>query len=216
MTATTPKKNPAPRTLRDVGQAIKERRDFTVGNVSAKRFTNGLPEYATGPRGWTNPSLPTPEAGARYIVWSYGTPIGWIDRHGVAYVTPENFSVSTSRHVSIVSSALTDDEGGRKCDKERARKRYAKIRSEYLAEAARQRAERKAIMQRYRREDARREREEARKFQAESEAAIASIVQGTPMPPVVLGIEGEVEAIESILAVRDARVTRSNDDVTHA
>ena len=43
---------------------------------------------------------------AAYIVWSYGTPIAWLDADGKWQIPEARYSVTTSRHQGTVSSAL--------------------------------------------------------------------------------------------------------------
>jgi hypothetical protein len=66
-------------------------------------------DYApTGPiaRGWLEeppyPSLPV------YIVWSYDTPIAWVENSGQWVVTKQRFSQTTGRHQSALRMALSE------------------------------------------------------------------------------------------------------------
>ena len=90
---------------RDVPALIKARKAFDIGNVHA---TSHYPHGTTWstPVGWSR--VMWPQHGALYIVFSYGTAIGWIDKWGRAKKTPQTYSNSTSRHQGLLYT-LEDD-----------------------------------------------------------------------------------------------------------
>lgn len=46
------------------------------------------------------------QSGAKYVIYSYGTPIAWISAHGKWFVPEIRYSVTTSKHQSIVRGAV--------------------------------------------------------------------------------------------------------------
>jgi|SRR6478735_60745 len=94
------------KTLGDVPSLIKARKAFQIGNMKADNF------YAAGgsafsiPTGWAN--VMWPQRGSLYVVYSYGTAIGWIDQWGRAKKTPETFSNTTSRHQGLLYTLVDD------------------------------------------------------------------------------------------------------------
>lgn len=44
--------------------------------------------------------------GVTYVVVSYGTPIAWQRADGSWYVTSRRYSLTTSRHISLISRAI--------------------------------------------------------------------------------------------------------------
>jgi hypothetical protein len=102
---------------RDVPALIRARKAFTIGNVSAtSHYPDGVP--STPYKGMNR--LMWPQPGALYIIYSYTTPIAWIDQWGRAKRTPQRFSTTTSRHQSLCYY-LDDDAKvtGRKRDRDR-------------------------------------------------------------------------------------------------
>lgn len=45
------------------------------------------------------------QSGARYTIWSYDTPIGWIDRKGSWVIPQVNLGSITAKHQALVSAA---------------------------------------------------------------------------------------------------------------
>lgn len=43
---------------------------------------------------------------AQYVVYSYDTPIAWVDENGEVRIPDEKYSITTSRHQGIVRSYL--------------------------------------------------------------------------------------------------------------
>lgn len=82
--------------LRDIPDKIAQLESFDGNSMSGYFFSDGA--YGIQP-GRGNESPPN---GSIYIVWSYGTPIAWIDQVGRAYRVPHKFSVTTSKHQSIL------------------------------------------------------------------------------------------------------------------
>lgn len=205
------------KTLASTFSLIRDRKEFTIGNMSAISY------YPDGARylphsGWNHGPL-LPGVGAKYLVFSYSTPIAWIDDLGRAVFCPQTFSHSTSRHMGYARQALGNDPcttkalAAKRATRDRKEERIVR---KWREEVEYERKETK-------RENARQEREH-RKAQAEQErllaeevarekalldaevqAAIASVVSGTPMPPALLGVEGEVEAMQSIAEVMRTR-----------
>jgi len=76
--------------------------DFRMGSLHGDAST-----YGTGrlPREWAN-TFNARSHVIDFVVRSYGTPIGWYDRE-MGWVVPlERYSVTTSRHQSILRTAL--------------------------------------------------------------------------------------------------------------
>ena len=211
------------KTLADSVELIRQRKDFQIGNIMGKAFAK--PDYPNGltsrpQRGWNAGPLFVPR-GARYVLFSYYTPVAWIDDLGRAVFCPQTFSSSTTRHMSYFRAALMDDPCTTKAlaakrdtrdrkeeklvRKWREEKEYE--RKEERREAARrERARRREVAESERLLAEERAREKAR-LDTEVQAAIDSLTKGTPMPPAILGVEGEVEAMQSIaeaMRTRDA------------
>lgn len=209
------------KTLADSVELIRERKDFQIGNIMGEAFTkpnypNGL-NYRIHP-GWNKGPLFVP-LGARYVLYSYRTPIAWIDDLGRAVFCPQTFSTSTTRHMGYFRAALRDDPcttkalaAKRDTRDRKEEKLVRKWREEKEYERKEERREAARRERARRREDAESERllaeERARekaRLDAEVQAAIDSLTKGTPMPPVVLGIEGEIEAMQSVADVMRTR-----------
>lgn len=211
------------KTLADSVELIRQRKDFKIGNIEGRAFAK--PDYPNGltyrpQRGWNTGPLFVP-IGARYVLFSYYTPVAWIDDLGRAVFCPQTFSPSTSRHMHYFRAALVDDPCTTKAlaakrdtrdrkeeklvRKWREEKEYE--RKEERREAARrERARRREVAESERLLAEERAREKAR-LDTEVQAAIDSLTKGTPMPPAILGVEGEVEAMQSIaeaMRTRDA------------
>lgn len=46
--------------------------------------------------------------GATYVIYSYATPIAWLDANGVWQVPDVKYSVTTSRHQSLIATAVSE------------------------------------------------------------------------------------------------------------
>jgi hypothetical protein len=95
-------------TVRDADQPISEHRTFTAASMSA-RATSPDDQYR-GPSGrlpydWTPTFMRDTADGLAYIVYSYGTPIGWERSDGLRVIPNVSYSVTTSRHQSQVRGA---------------------------------------------------------------------------------------------------------------
>lgn len=205
------------KTLASTLDLIRERKEFAIGNVSA---TSHYPDGAKRqPFQGRNHGPLLPGVGVKYLVFSYNTPIAWIDDLGRAVFCPQTFSRSTSRHMGYARRALENDPcttkalAAKRTTRDRKEERIVRKwregveyeRKETRRENARQERER-------RRERAEEERllaeERAREkalLDAEVQAAIDSLTTGAPMPPAILGVEGEVEAMQSIAEVMRTR-----------
>ena len=105
-----------PRTLNDAAAWIAERKPFDCGNMSARSYPAPVHIHP----GWNSMLRPGPVV---YAVFSYSTPIGWIDDLGRAVVPPETHSNSTSRHQGIVRCALKGDPvEGKRVEKARVKR----------------------------------------------------------------------------------------------
>lgn len=199
----------------DAHRLIAERKPFQISHISAISYyateddphlwrdekgvqhTGGawdLPD-----RGWGDVEGLRPEIGVRYVVLSYATPIAWVDKDGVAVKTPQHFSITTSHHQGELRK-LEDDPGGSARAKTQARRRYEKAIAAYHQRLKEERAEARRAAAAWRAERKRAQRAEERARRQEVNEALASIVYGPADKPVLLGIEGEREAIDSILA----------------
>lgn len=80
--------------LRDARQKVRNLESFTGNSLRGEAFPGGIgykPSWGRGSYG--------PYKDAVYIVWSYGTPVLWVDGRGKVNRTPEKFSVTTSKHM---------------------------------------------------------------------------------------------------------------------
>lgn len=80
--------------LRDTPDKIAKLQTFHGNNMRGQFFGRGGARYSPD-RGIGREA---PPQGSIYVVWSYATPIAWIDNVGRAHRVPEKFSVSTSKH----------------------------------------------------------------------------------------------------------------------
>lgn len=81
--------------LREVSKKIRNLEDFNGNSVSGKAYPGGIgyqPDWGRASAG--------PGRDAVYIVWSYATPVLWVDGVGKVHRTKEKFSVTTSKHMS--------------------------------------------------------------------------------------------------------------------
>lgn len=142
-------------TLRDVPTLVAARKAFDAGNVSAVSYyqpdiygrQRGLGDEVRGQNRYV-----WPKAGALYLVYSYSTPIAWIDEFGIARRSPQNFSVTTSRHQGMLWG-FEDDEPlrGTKRDRQWATKLFERGVAAYHQdrEALRRERQRDAAKRRY-------------------------------------------------------------------
>ena len=96
-------------TRRQVPEALAERTSFSASALSAKKFdppvkgtevsAGRLPEDARA-------ALRSAEVG--YVIYSYITPIAWETAEGEFVIPQVKYSATTSRHQSLVQSALLD------------------------------------------------------------------------------------------------------------
>lgn len=87
--------------IHEAATPISERRTFTAASMSA-RATSADDQYR-GPAGllpytWESTFFADTADGRAYIVYSYGTPIGWERSDGLRVVPPVRYSNSTARH----------------------------------------------------------------------------------------------------------------------
>lgn len=81
-----------------IADGVREWRYFIHGNVSGTRecstFGQLPQEYWASARN------------AQYLIYSYQTPIAWVDSDGVWFVPDVRYSVTTTNHQSAVKSAI--------------------------------------------------------------------------------------------------------------
>lgn len=101
---------------RDAVDHLRVRAEMTshTGSLRATglRTLSGIGGASAGrlPAAWAARFYADREAGIVYLVWSYGTPIGWVTSAG-DYVIPDvRHSVTTSRHQSILHRAWSAPE----------------------------------------------------------------------------------------------------------
>lgn len=201
-------------TLAQAGPLIAKREVFDAGNLYSRSFYGSL--NGSGHLGAGRNSILHPGCGMLYVVYYYSTPIGWIDDLGRAVIPPEKHSVSTSRHQGIVSRYLKDDPcATKKLAAKRATrdKAEAKIISDFFDRMAKEQREARNAEARYRRMLKREALEAERQREREVAEAIASITFGpaSESGPILLGVEGEEDAMLSIARdayTRDAKIPR--------
>lgn len=89
---------------------IAREQEFTGSNTRAERFDEG--DYVdTGrlPSEWASELRRT---GARYVVFSYATPIAWVTPEGEIVVPSVKYSVSTSKVQGYVASGFRSHVNG--------------------------------------------------------------------------------------------------------
>lgn len=93
--------------LRDIPKKVAKLEDFDGNSVRGVYFEGGVKHPIH--RGQAEVG---PPAGSIYIVWSYLTPIAWIDGLGKAVRPAQKFSRTTTRHQSTLYTLkdLTEDE----------------------------------------------------------------------------------------------------------
>lgn len=96
--------------LKNTLEAIAKAQPFNAGNLKAKRF-DYVPGTGRLPNEWRE-QLERDNPG--YIVFSYGTPIGWLARRSNGkrvFVIPDvRYSPTTSAHQSVVRRAVGEYE----------------------------------------------------------------------------------------------------------
>lgn len=137
------------RTLSDAPALIAAREPFVIGALSGvSHYPNGL---AFPPnKGWN--TVVWPRTGVLYIVYSFYTPIAWIDQWGRAKRSPEKFSQRTARHQGLLYTLKDDPKiTGRKRDRDMADKIDAeRIRDHYdVLVTQRRQQQREAARRRY-------------------------------------------------------------------
>lgn len=81
--------------LRDIPSKIANLETFVGNSMEGTFFPYGTTSHISRGMGDEAPPL-----GSVYVVWSYATPIAWIDNLGRAYRVSRKFSVTTSKHQS--------------------------------------------------------------------------------------------------------------------
>lgn len=201
-------------TQRQAPDLIARREEFDASALWARSFYDQtwVDEHGRTRQGTDRPpdrgynNVLWPEVGVKYVVFSYATPIAWIDKDGVAVVTPQRFSQTTSARHQNKLWKFRDDLGGNVRARASARERYQRVIDGYHArkadEARQAKNERARLQRKYEREL----REEAKRREQDEQAAIRSIANGLPPDEVTLyHVEGEREAIDSILSSRGTR-----------
>lgn len=210
-----------PKTYDELGPYIQARLPWDLNSMSASY--HGEEGVAYGLNGGWNTYL-TPQKGTRYVIYSYATPIAWIDDVGLVVMPHNSHSNTTGKHQNHVRRWLRDDplrpgevalRALRLETYERQHEEFHKAQEEARKERARESRKRSywtdERIAAKRERDAAREQREALKEVTRSLRASGARSLGTSS----LTRQG---AIESIL--RDARVTgvtrdASNDHVTH-
>jgi hypothetical protein len=86
-------------TLRDAGMNIQRRESFKGNSIRGEAFPTSVNRGAL-PAAFDLP------VNARYVVYSYATPIAWEDSAGRVTIPATRYSVTTSRHQSICRGNL--------------------------------------------------------------------------------------------------------------
>lgn len=91
------------KTLANAEEAIKNRQPFTLRDtLSASEGWDGRFEHLPL-------DLREQVIDAKYVVYSYRTPIAWIDAAGAAHVPDVGYSPTTSQHQYLAADALSVD-----------------------------------------------------------------------------------------------------------
>lgn len=158
---------------RTAREHIHARHDFVASNFSGRAFPEGTRAHTSS--GWGSES---PPPGCTYVIWSYDTPIAWVDGKGCAHLIVESFSVTTSAHQSA-ARALTHDSRAKARDIARAEKLQAQRHAALAAWRAERKRQYSAIARARRRALAEKEREAAQaqlEFTQAERVAIESIL----------------------------------------
>lgn len=156
---------------------------FNSGNFWAEEYPGGC-ERVSNQRGTYDPPRDS-----TYVVYSYLTPIAWVEGCGRAVFSPEHFSPSTSQHQHLARYALKNRPDGdekeiaRRVEADRllaqrlaaeARVEHEKAKAQKVADrtAARERAKQARIAAA---ETRRREVEEAREVMRQRELVLAKL-----------------------------------------
>lgn len=83
---------------------LANRTPFSTANGSLRGESGSGYEVTPGRMG-NRGSMIVP-ADAVYVVWSYATPIAYVDANGYVYVTDERFSVTTSKQQGMARAWL--------------------------------------------------------------------------------------------------------------
>lgn len=204
-------------TQRDVPALIAARKAFDIGNMSATtHYPHGI--GFTPSKGQNNVMWPVTRA--LYIVYSYSTPIAWIDQYGRAKRTPQHFSVTTSKHMSRVWSMKDDAKiTGKKADRERQDKIDTMRYNDYLQARAEVRAEqqRHAQQRRYwtpERLAAKELREQAREVAKLYGIKVTDATRALTRAPDEFSTEDAIASLTGTRPTRDAE--DSPGSLTHA
>ena len=204
------------RTLGDIPALIAKREAFTIGNMYARVHAaghNGSPY-----RGWN--AVDWPRNGCTYIVYSYQTPIAWIDEFGRAIHTRQHFSNTTSRHIGYTYTLESDPKiRGRKRDRDRLDREADERWRQYLQDKADRRREdaKRARQRRYwtpERLAARQLRDRASEVADLYGIGKREALRMLTQAPEETSIEEVIASLTGTRATRDAR--NSDESLTHA
>jgi hypothetical protein len=89
--------------LKEAPSKIKNLEDFKAGNLSGRKVN--FPFNESFVKNDLSSLLTTPEA---FVVVSYNTPIAIVTEEGNVHFTEQNYSVTTSKHLSLVKRSLLE------------------------------------------------------------------------------------------------------------
>jgi len=95
-------------TVRNAHEAIAARQEFNAGSMSARGGQPGEQYRGTSgrlPFEWNTTYMQDTADGLAYIVFSYGTPIGWESSDGTRVIPRVSYSRTTARHQYQLRSA---------------------------------------------------------------------------------------------------------------
>ena len=91
-------------------RSIRSQEDFTAASMSGTRIGARYPVQAgrlnASPEECKRLQLGIAAGRVTYVVYSYGTPIAWVEKDGNGYVPPINYSPITTNHQGIARLAL--------------------------------------------------------------------------------------------------------------
>lgn len=95
-----------------ITEAIRNRTDFTVANMSGTRIDHRIAYRVQvgqlqekSPKDVERLTSAIARGNVSFVIYSYGTPIGWVEK-GKGYVPAVSYSVTTSHHQTIARMAL--------------------------------------------------------------------------------------------------------------
>lgn len=92
-------------TQRKADEYIRDRLPFRAGGLSAKA---GPPQHLSDagllPDEWAVKFL---RSNATYVVYSYDTPIAWVEEDGTEIMPPARYSLTTSQHQYVCAAGMS-------------------------------------------------------------------------------------------------------------